>query len=739
MKILITGGAGFLGSALGRRLLKEGNEIWCLDNFFTGRMENIADLLDNPLFHLLRQDVIEPIDIPVDQIYNLACPASPEHYQQNPVHTAKTCFLGALNMLELAKKYDATILQASTSEIYGDPLVHPQTETYKGNVNPVGIRSCYDEGKRIAETLFFDHARQFGTKIRVVRIFNTYGPGMDPKDGRVVSNFIIQALRGEKITIYGDGTQTRCFCYVDDMVEALIRMMNNTIGFTGPVNLGNPIELTVAELAKKVIQLTGSSSVLAYHELPQDDPVRRRPDISLAKKMLGWEPKVSLAEGLKKTISYFKTIDKPAYVDSVLPVSKHHCRITVVGAGYVGLSLSVLLAQHNEVTVADIIPDKVEKLQHLISPVQDEYIEKFLAEAKAGTRCLNLTAITDAFPSYAHADYIIIAVSTNYDQKKNCLDCSAVEAVLKEIVQATKTRSKKPLIIIKSTVPIGYTEQIKTQLQADNIIFCPEFLRETKALYDNLYPSRIIIGTTEATAEKAAQFAELLQQGAVRKTEKVLFVGNTEAEAIKLFSNTYLAMRVSFFNELDTFAVAGGLDAPSIIKGVCADLRIGEYYNNPSFGYGGYCLPKDTSQLLATYQGIPEKLIQAVVESNRTRKQYIADRIMDMLHAVEVSVDGSQKTTENKVVGIFRLTMKSSSDNFRESAVQDIITRLKEKRIPLIIYEPSLNSSAFNGCDVLTDMEEFKSRSTLIIANRYDPILDDVKEKVFTRDLFYRD
>lgn len=739
MKILITGGAGFLGSALGRRLLKEGHEIWCLDNFFTGRMENIADLLENPLFHLLRQDVIVPVDIPVDQIFNLACPASPEHYQQDPVHTAKTCFLGALNMLELAKKCGATILQASTSEIYGDPLEHPQTESYKGNVNPIGIRSCYDEGKRIAETLFFDHARQFGTKIRVVRIFNTYGPGMDPKDGRVVSNFIIQALRGEKITIYGDGTQTRCFCYVDDMVEALIRMMNNTIGFTGPVNFGNPVEMTVAELAKQVIQLTGAGSALEYRELPQDDPVRRKPDISLAKKMLGWEPKVSLEEGLEKTISYFKRLAEPSCIDSDIPLSDNNCKITVVGAGYVGLSLSVLLAQHNEVTVTDIIPDKVEKLQHCISPVQDEYIENYLAEAKAGTRCLNLTATTDASASYAHADFIIIAVSTNYDIKKNCLDCSAVESVLKEIVQATKTQSKKPLIVIKSTVPIGYTEQIKTQLQADNIIFCPEFLRETKALYDTLYPSRIIIGTTEATAEKASQFADLLQQGAIRKTEKVLFVGSTEAEAIKLFSNTYLAMRVSYFNELDSFAAAKGVDIVSIIKGVCADPRIGEYYNNPSFGYGGCCLPKDTSQLLATYQDIPEKLIQAIVESNRTRKWYIADRIVDMLRADEVSVDGGKKTTENKVVGIFRLTMKSSSDNFRESAVQDIITLLKEKGIPVIVYEPSLNSSAFNGCSVIADIEEFKSSSTLIIANRYDPILDDVKEKVFTRDLFHRD
>jgi UDP-glucuronate decarboxylase len=306
MRILITGGAGFLGSALCKRLLQEGNEVWCLDNFCTGYMENIADLVKNPRFHLLQQDIIEPVDIPVDQVYNLACPASPVHYQEEPIHTAKTCFLGALNALELTKKYNAVILQTSTSEIYGDPLVHPQTEDYKGNVNPIGIRSCYDEGKRIAETLFFDYARQYGTQIRVVRIFNTYGPGMEPNDGRVVSNFILQALKGESITIYGDGSQTRCFCYVDDMIEALVRMMNNPTGFAGPVNLGNPVEITVKDLAENVIRLTGSASALEYRDLPQDDPVRRRPDISLAKKVLGWEPKISLEEGLQKTILYFK-------------------------------------------------------------------------------------------------------------------------------------------------------------------------------------------------------------------------------------------------------------------------------------------------------------------------------------------------------------------------------------------------------------------------------------------------
>ena len=310
MRILVTGGAGFLGSALSKRLLQEGNEVWCLDNFSTGYRKNIADLIKNSNFHLIQQDIIEPVDLPVEQIYNLACPASPVHYQEEPVQTTKTCFLGALNVLELAKKYNATVLQASTSEIYGDPLVHPQTEDYKGNVNPIGIRSCYDEGKRIAETLFFDYARQYGTQIRVIRIFNTYGPGMEPDDGRVVSNFILQALRGDKITIYGDGSQTRCFCYVDDMTEALVRMMNNKHNFIGPVNLGNPVEMTVKELAEKIIGLTGSASTLEYHDLPYDDPVRRRPDISLAKKVLDWEPKVSLEQGLEKTIAYFKMLQK---------------------------------------------------------------------------------------------------------------------------------------------------------------------------------------------------------------------------------------------------------------------------------------------------------------------------------------------------------------------------------------------------------------------------------------------
>ena len=304
-RILVTGGAGFIGNHLCRRLLREGNRVVCLDDLFTGSLENLRDLRDDPNFTFIEGSVIEPWDLDVDQIYNLACPASPPHYQSDPVRTVKTSFLGALNMLELARKRGATILQTSTSEVYGEPQVHPQPETYRGNVSPIGIRACYDEGKRVAETLFFDYHRQYGVDIRVVRIFNTYGPSMNPLDRRVVSNFIMQALRGEDITIYGDGSQTRCFCYVRDTVEALVRMMN-TPGFTGPVNLGNPLEITVGELAERVVRMTGSASHVVFRDLPSDDPTRRRPDISLARERLGWEPRVPLEEGLRETIAYYR-------------------------------------------------------------------------------------------------------------------------------------------------------------------------------------------------------------------------------------------------------------------------------------------------------------------------------------------------------------------------------------------------------------------------------------------------